>query len=239
MTLPGLLIPILGIKIPRMGIRRHARRHEPPRGKRKAGVRRQGAGGLADALFTSTQQRLFKLLFGQPDRSFFLAELIALARSGSGAVQREVARLVDAGLILATAVGNQKHFRANPAAPIFTDLRAIVLKTVGLVEPVKSALASSPERIDLALIYGSFAKQADHASSDVDLLIVSEKLSLEQLYELLSAAEQVICRKISPTLLTPDEFRQRRHDNSPFLTQVLSGQHIVLVGDIDGAAAAR
>lgn len=222
-----------------MGIRRRTHRDEQLRGNRKARVRQQPAASLADALFTSTRQRLFKLLFGQPDRSFFLAELIALARSGSGAVQREVARLVDAGLILAIAVGNQKHFRANPAAPIFTELRAIVLKTVGLVEPVKTALASAPERIELAVIYGSFAKQADHASSDIDLLIVSEKLSLEQLYELLSAAETVICRKISPTLLTPDEFQQRRHDNSPFLTQVLSGQHIVLVGDINGPGAAR
>jgi predicted nucleotidyltransferase len=203
--------------------------------KRKAAVHQPSTGGLANALFTSTQQRLFTLLFGQPDRTFFLAELIGLARSGRGSVQREMARLVDADLVIVTAVGNQKHFRANSAAPIFTDLRAIVLKTVGLAEPVRTALASTPEQIALALIYGSFAKQADHASSDIDLLIVSEKLSLEQVYELLSPAEKVICRKISPTLLTPDEFRQRRHDNSPFLTQVLSGQHIVLVGDLNGA----
>lgn len=146
-----------------------------------------------------------------------------------------MARLAEAGLVLTTAVGNQKHFRANRAASIFSDLRAIVLKTVGLAEPIKTALASTPEQIELALIYGSSAKQSDHASSDVDLLIVSERLSLEQLYALLSAAEQLICRKISPTLLTPDEFRQRRHDNSPFLTNLLSGQHIVLVGDINGA----
>lgn len=222
-----------------MGTRTNSVRSKRLQSHRKAAIHPRSAGSLADALFTSTQQRLFTLLFGQPDRSFFLAELIGLARSGRGAVQREVARLAAVGLVLTTAVGNQRHFRANRAAPIFSDLRAIVLKTVGLAEPIKAALASTPERIELALIYGSSAKQSDHASSDVDLLIVSERLSLEQVYELLSAAENVICRKISPTLLTPDEFQQRRHDNSPFLTKLLSGQHIVLVGDINGAAPAR
>ena len=196
-------------------------------------------GGLASALFTSTQQRLFTLLFGQPDRSFFLRELIELAHSGRGAVQRELALLTHAGLVITKAVGNQKHFQANRAAPIFHELQSIVLKTVGLAEPIKAALAHSPEPIELALIYGSIAKQSDTALSDVDLLIVSDRLSLEQAYAMLAPAEKAISRKLSVALLTPQEFQQRRLDNSPFLTKVLSGQHILLAGDIDGVTAAR
>jgi predicted nucleotidyltransferase len=203
-------------------------------------IGKQSTGGsVADALLTSTQQRLFTLLFGQPDRSFFLVELIRLAHSGRGAVQRELARLVGAGLVVTTALGNQKHFQANRAAPIFSEIQAIVLKTVGLAEPIKHALARSPERIELALIFGSFARQSDHASSDIDLLIVSARLTLEQAYRLLSPVEHKICRKINPTLFTPDEFQQRRNDNSPFLSNLLSGQHIVLVGDLDGDASTR
>ena len=92
-----------------------------------------------------------------------------------------------------------KNISAQTAPhPIFSDLRAIVLKTVGLAEPIKTALASTPERIELALIYGSSAKQSDHASSDVDLLIVSERLSLEQVYELLSAAEKCDLQENQP-----------------------------------------
>jgi len=219
----------MGTIIPKMGIRR----------KVSAGARRQTNIGLASAIFTSTQQRLFTLLFGQPDRSFFLGELIELADSGRGAVQRELARLVDVGLVVTKAVGNQKHFQANEAAPIFNELRAIVLKTVGLAEPIKAVLARSPEPVKLALIYGSFAKHSDSASSDVDLLIVSEKLSLEQAYALLAPVENTLSRKLSVTLLTPREFQQRRIDNSPFLTKVLSGQHILLAGDLDGVSAAR
>jgi hypothetical protein len=119
------------------------------------------ANSLADALFTATQQRLFTLLFGQPERSFFLGELIGLARSGRGAVQRELARLVNAGLVITRAVGNQRHFQANSGAPIFHEIKAIVSKTTGLTEPIRNALAHSTVAVELALIYGSFAKQSD------------------------------------------------------------------------------
>jgi predicted nucleotidyltransferase len=179
------------------------------------------------------------MLFGQPDRSFFLGELIELVHSGSGGVQRELSRLVDAGLVVTRSVGNQKHFQANRAAPIFNELQAIVLKTVGLAGPIKAALTRSPQPIELALIYGSIAKHSDTASSDIDLLIVSEGLTLDQTYAVLAPAEKAISRKLSVTLLTPKEFQQRRLDNSPFLTKVLSGQYILLAGDLDGVTAAR
>ena len=227
--------------VPKMGTLR--KRAAAGRHRARATGRKQRttilSGGLAGALFTSTQQRLFTLLFGQADRSFFLGELIKLAKSGTGAVQRELARLADAGLVVTTAVGNQKHFQANRTAPIFEELQAIVLKTVGLAEPIKAALARSPEPIELALIYGSIAKHSDTGSSDVDLLLVSGRLSLEQAYAVLAPAEKAISRKLSVTLLTPEEFQQRRHDNSPFLTKVLSGQHILLAGDVDGVTSAR
>lgn len=85
----------------------------------------------ADALFTGTQQRLLALLFGHPERTFFVTELIELAHSGRGSVQRELSRLEQAGLLLTERHGNQKHCRANPEAPIFNELCAIVRKTVG------------------------------------------------------------------------------------------------------------
>ena len=69
---------------------------------------------LADALFSTIQQRVLAYLFGQPERSFFATELIRLAGGGSGAVQRELARLADSGLVTVTRVGTQKHYQANP-----------------------------------------------------------------------------------------------------------------------------
>lgn len=187
-------------------------------------------GSVADALFSRTQQRVLALLFGQPDRSFFANELIALARSGSGAVQRELARLADSGLVNVTRVGNQKHFQANPTAPLFEELRSIVRKTVGLIEPLNAALAPVVNRITLALVYGSVARRTDSAASDIDLLVVSDHLTLESLYRVLAPAEKEIGRKVSPTLYTLEEFQRRRHASNSFVTKVLSGERIVLIG---------
>jgi|GEM_PF-1991796 hypothetical protein len=92
---------------------------------------------LADALFSATQPRVPAYLFGQPDRSFFATELIGLAGGGSGAVQRELARLADSGLVAVTRQGNRKHYQANPASPIFVELCGIATKTVGLAEPLR------------------------------------------------------------------------------------------------------
>ena len=105
---------------------------------------------LADALFTTTQQRVLALLFGQPARSFFATELIELTGSGSGAVQRELKRLTSSGLITVTPIGKQKHYQANPDSPVFAELRGLVLKTVALVEPIRQALERLADRITLA-----------------------------------------------------------------------------------------
>jgi predicted nucleotidyltransferase len=192
---------------------------------------------MVDALFTMTQQRLLALLFGQPDRSFFVTELIALTKSGSGAVQRELRRLADSGLLVVTRVANQKHFQANHAAPVYDELRGIVLKTMGLAEPIKAALASLAERIQLAIVYGSTAKREDTALSDVDLLIVSDSMLLEQAYTALTPAEREIARKINVTLYTSEEFQRRRAERHPFLTKVLAGEHWLLMEKTDESIA--
>jgi predicted nucleotidyltransferase len=233
-------MPKVGIRMPKMGMRLK------PTGKthvdltRTKSLRRiaKSRSSLVDALLSTTQQRVLALLFGQPERSFFGNELIELTKSGSGGVQRELRRLTDSGLVTATRIGNQKHFQANHAAPLFNELRSIILKTVGLAEPLSQALAPLAQRIVFAAIYGSVAKRTDTASSDVDLLIVSDDLTLEQVYSVLGGVERSLARKISPTLLTVEEFQRRRKAGNSFVSKVLAGDHIVLVGDENGTGAA-
>ena len=124
--------------------------------------------GIADALFSNTQQRVLALLFGQPKRSFFTNELIGLVGGGSGAVQREVRRLVESGLVLSTHIGSQKHYQANPAAPIFKELRGIITKTLGPAEVLRASLRPLGDTVRLALVYGSVAKGNDTAHSDIE-----------------------------------------------------------------------
>jgi predicted nucleotidyltransferase len=189
---------------------------------------------LADALFTSTQQKVLGLLFGQPHRSFFVTQIMELAMSGRGSVQRELQRLESAGLVSVQMHGNQKHYQANRKSPLFEELCSIVQKTVGLEEPLMAAVRSLPGTVELALIYGSVAKRADTSESDIDLLIVAEDITLEDVYAGLSPTERLLDRKVSPTLYTSEEFKRRRARGNSFLKRVLDGPTITLVGSIIG-----
>jgi predicted nucleotidyltransferase len=185
---------------------------------------------LADALFPRVRQRVLALLYGNPDRSFFSNEVIALAQSGTGAVQRELASLSEAGLLTVTSRGNQRHYRANKDAPVFKELRGLVLKTSGLVDVLRSALAPLASQIEVAFVYGSVAKHADTATSDVDVMIVSDALGYADVFSALESTATRLGRKINPTLYSPAELAKRVKQNNAFATRVLKQDKIWLIG---------
>lgn len=171
------------------------------------------------------------LLYGHPDRSYYANEIIGCVDAGSGAVQRELARLAAAGLVTVTRVGRQKHFRANEAAPIFPELRGIVMKTSGLRDVLHAAL--SPLRGDLraAFVFGSTARGADAAGSDVDLMVISDRLTYAEMFGALEGAAARLARSVNPTIYTSDEFTRRIRERSPFLTKVLAQPRIWVIGE--------
>ena len=185
----------------------------------------------ADALFPAVRQRVLAVLFGSPDRSFYANELIALARSGTGAVQRELASLLAAGLVTVRDQGNQKHYQANAASPVFAELRWLVLKTVGLADVLRAALAPLEDQVAAAFVYGSVARQQDTAASDVDVLIVSDALGYAEVFGALESAAQTLGRTINPTLYTRAELARRRAQDNAFVTRVLDQPRIWLMGD--------
>ena len=188
---------------------------------------------VADALFSGLQQRLLAVLFGQPDRSFYGNELLRLTGTGRGALQRELEKLVSADLVTVTPVGNQKHYQANAAAPIFAELRGIVMKTLGLADVLRTALNAVSDRIELAFVFGSVAKGTDTATSDIDLMVVTETLSYADLFEGLAAAEQVLGRKVNPTLYTSAALAEKVRTENSFVLRVLSQPKIFLIGAED------
>lgn len=185
---------------------------------------------MADALFPKVRQRVLAVLFSNPDRSFYANEVIALAQSGTGAVQRELAALLDAGLLLTTKRGNQKHFQANSAAPVFAELRGLVLKTMGLADVLRAALAPLEAQISTAFVYGSVAKQQDTAHSDIDVLIVSATLGYADVFGALEGATVQLGRKVNPTLYTPEDITKRMAQDNAFVTRVLQQPKIWLIG---------
>lgn len=204
----GMIVPILGSK-------------SSGRSRRKS---------LADALLTKTQQRVLGALFGQPDRSFYASELIREAGTGSGAAQRELARLEESGLIVSRRIGHQKHYQANAASPLFPELRNIVLKTVGLAEPLRDALRPMASAIRAAFVYGSVAKATDQASSDIDLMIVSDSLTYGEVFGALEPVTRTVGRQINPTVYTAGEFSKRTRTENAFVTRVLVQPKLWIIG---------
>ena len=217
--MPSLHIPNLGSRMPNMGMT--TKTTNTPHT------------GLSDALFSNTQQRVLAFLFGQPERSFFATELIGLAGGGSGAVQRELKRLEESGLVTMTPLGNRKHYQANPSSPIYAELCGIVQKTVGLAEPLRAVLAPFAKKVSAAFVYGSVAKHSDTANSDIDLMVVSDTLEYADLYAALEQATTVLGRTINPTIYTPAELAKRTKQKNAFVERVLAQPKIWLLGNED------
>jgi len=194
-------------------------------------------GGVADALFSAGQQRVLGLLFGQPERSYYANELIALAGGGSGAIQRELARLERAGLVTIKRVGSQKHFQANAESLLFDELTSIVRKTFGLAAPLREALEPLRKRIAAAFVYGSVAKRSDTARSDIDLIVISDKVTYPDVYAVLEPLHENLGRQVNPTVYTRKTFSRRRKSDNSFVKRVLDQPKIWIVGSEDDLAA--
>jgi predicted nucleotidyltransferase len=216
----------MGFIIPTVGMKRIPRKHVSA-----------PAGGLADALFAKVQQRVLGVLFGNPHRSFYANEVIGLAHSGTGAVQRELARLEASGLVTASRVGKQKHYQANANSPVFEELRALVLKTSGLADVLRAALAPLSRNIRAAFVYGSVAKGQDTAVSDIDLMVVSDRLTYADLFAALEEASGRLGRKVAPTIYSSKELAKRLKQDNAFVTRVLAQPKLWLIGDERALAA--
>ena len=186
--------------------------------------------GIAGALFTKVQQRVLGVLFGNPGRSFYGNEVISLADSGTGAVQRELTRLAAAGLVTVTRIGNQKHYQANAAAPVFEELCGLVLKTSGLADVLRGGLAPLAERISAAFVYGSVAQGQDTSTSDIDLMVVSDTLRYADIFAALEDAVSRLGRPVNPTVYSQAELDKRVKQKKAFIERVLAQPKLWVIG---------
>ena len=192
---------------------------------------------IADSLFTKTQQRVLGLLYGKPDQSYYLNEIVRLAGVGKGSIVRELDRFCEAGLLSMKRVGNQNHYQANTKNPIYDELRGITQKTFGVVGVVQTTLEPLLDRVDIAFIYGSIAKGTEHADSDIDLMLVADDLSYGEVMSVIPAAEKRLGRTINPTLYSRQEFSERLASNQNFIKQVMDQPKLWLTGIMEGEEA--
>lgn len=177
------------------------------------------------------------LLFGQPDRTFFATEIIRTLGAGSGAVQRELARLEQSGLAVVSRIGNQKHYQANPNSPLFAELASIAQKTVGIAEPLRRALRQLSKRISAAFVFGSIAKRTDTARSDIDLMVISDELTYPDIFAALETVSAKLGRTVNPTVHTRKEWSRLLNEENSFVVRVMQQPKIMIIGSEDDLRA--
>ncbi|HUO08102.1 MAG TPA: nucleotidyltransferase domain-containing protein [Phycisphaerae bacterium] len=186
---------------------------------------------LAATLFGKTRQAILGLFFTHPTESFHLRQVVRLTGAGLGPVQRDLAALTRAGILTRLRKGIHVLYQANASSPVFEELKSLALKTVGAAEILRAALQPFAEQIRAAFLYGSMARGEQHAESDVDLLVISDTLTLQKIVAALRHAERKMGREINPMLYHPDEFRKKIREKHHFLTRVMSQPRLLLVGD--------
>lgn len=187
---------------------------------------------IAAALFGTVRQRVLALLFGHTEQSYYMRQITRAVDAGHGAVQRELKHLVAGGLVTRTRTGNQVFYQANEKSPVFAELRGLIVKTVGLADPLREALAALATRIEVAFVYGSIAHATDGAGSDVDLMIIGD-VGLRELGPPLREVQWQLGRDVNPVTMSPLELRDGVGKADRFVESVLHGSKIFLIGGQD------
>ncbi|HEX4604609.1 MAG TPA: nucleotidyltransferase domain-containing protein [Candidatus Angelobacter sp.] len=187
---------------------------------------------LSNVLFGQIRGRILALLYGWHDKAFYVRQIARHVHISAGSVRRELEKLASVGLLTRTSIGNQVFYRANQANPVFAEMRALVNKTVGIFNVLRSALEKVTGQITIAFVYGSVARQTETAESDIDLLIVGG-VALDDVLFYLSQTETAVGRTVNPTVYSVEEFKQKLRDGNHFLNVVVEGPKVFLLGNED------
>ncbi len=188
--------------------------------------------GLAEVLWPLTRRRVLGLLLADPEQEWHLREIVRRTDLAPATVQREVVSLYQGGILARRRGGRQVYYRADRACPIFSELQAIILKTIGLAQVLREALEPLRDQIASAFVFGSVAEGTHTSDSDVDLMMIT-RAPLLDLANALQPAHHRLAREINPVRITPEEFRDRLQRRDHFIHSVLGGPKIFLMGDED------
>lgn len=185
---------------------------------------------MVSALFGKTRLAVLALLYGHEQEAFYVRQIVRAVALSPGAVQRELMRLTDAGLVARSRQGHQVYYQANRQSPIFPELKAIMLKTAGITDVLSEALAKLASRVQTAFLYGSIVTGTSNGSSDVDVMVIGQ-VSFAEVVTALRPAQDILRREINPTVYTVQEFRRKAQAKHHFVTSILATPKLFVIGD--------
>lgn len=174
------------------------------------------------------RQELLKLYFTNPEKKFYLRELERMLGFSVANIRRELINLEKIGLFITDSKGNLVYYSLNHSYPLYNEIKGIIDKTIGVPITVKSAL-EKVKGIKYALFYGSFAKNEQKQTSDIDVLIVG-KVNEKKLVEMCNKLEKELKREINYALYSEIDFERKRKAKNPFILEVLKQPKIFLIG---------
>ena len=186
---------------------------------------------LAELLSSRGRAEIFRLLFGPAHRELHVRELERQTGLSDATVRQELKKLSRLGVVESRRDGNRTYYRANDAHPLYPDIRNLVLKTSGLKDVLREALGGAAD-IKSAFVFGSLAGDNAKAHSDIDLMVVGT-IGLRQLSKRLSGLEAKLGREVNPHVLTPEGFARRANEGDHFITAMLKGPMLFVIGGED------
>lgn len=185
---------------------------------------------MIEKLFSSKARvAVLKLFLFNPAQSYYQRQIALLARLPIRAVQREVEKMSELGLLDSSQEGNRRYYRANAGSPLFTDLKSIFYKSFGIAEALRKAMQDA-EGITTAFIYGSAAKGGERLGSDIDLMVIGS-ISSRQVSTILAPVKKEFSREINYAAFPTEEFRKRLVRKDHFLQTVVSEKKIFIIGN--------
>jgi len=175
-----------------------------------------------NSLFPRVRQGVLAATLTRPEKWWYLSELAEFLHTRPSSLQRELRSLKQSGILQLRKDGSRTYFKAETRSPIFRELRSVFEKTVGLIPTLRDALRPSAEKIVCAFVYGSIARHEEHATSDIDLMVIGT-VGLGDLAPSLRKAEKRLGREVNVTNYSIEEFRKKATEGDHFLTTVLKG----------------
>lgn len=186
---------------------------------------------LSKLFKSKTRKELFRLYFTNPDHEYYLRELERLLHIPVSMIRKELIQLLEDGIFLSRKRGNLTFYLLNQSYPLFEELKSIISKTIGVQGLLKDTL-NKIKGVEVAFIYGSYAKREENAKSDIDLLVVG-KINEDKLLMEINKLEEVLKREINYSLFTRNEFKQKMKEKDSFIMDLIRNPKIFLVGDLN------
>lgn len=179
--------------------------------------------------FTKNQTLILEIFFNHPEKSYYLRELGRLLGKEPGVFQRDINRLVESGILASEYRAKSRFFALNKEHPLYKEFKSIFFKTVGAEGKLKSILKGI-ENIQVAFIYGSFAKGKEDQVSDIDLMLIGDP-DEDLLINKISSIEKNLDREINYSIFSPEDVKKGLRSGEVFLEEIISKPKIFIIGD--------